>query len=222
MPNLFLADMVRELSSSTGTGALALDGPAPGHRAFSIAVPANATFPYAICGVSDESQWETGEGSISPTGQLNRNPKASSAGGGLVNFGMGLKTVALTLTADWAGTVASDAAAPVTLGAIAGLSAALDGKIAISATTRTTIAATDRILARGSDGATVDLPADSFPRRLDNGCYHAPASIGVKETAPVGDVHISNPAGALVTLSSGVFTNDHAARIQYRNRQGAA
>ena len=79
MPNLFLADMVREVSSSTGTGAFTLDGPAPGHRAFASAVPNGATFPYAICGVSDESQWETGEGQLSPTGQLIRTPKASSA-----------------------------------------------------------------------------------------------------------------------------------------------
>ena len=222
MPNLFRADMGREMSSSTGTGAFSLDGPTPGHRSFAAAIPNGATFPYAICGLSDESQWETGEGTLSPSGQLLRSPKASSAGGALVNFGEGLKTVALTLTADWAGGVQSDASAPVTIGAVAGLTAALDGKVAVSSAAQTNLSASDRLLARASNGATVDVPADAIARRLENGFYHAPASLGVKETAPVGDVHISNPAGALLTLSSGVFTNDHAARIQYRNRQGAS
>lgn len=223
MPNLFLADMVREMSSSTGTGAFSLDGPTPGHRSFAAAaIPSGATFPYAICGVSDESQWETGEGMLSPTGQLLRTPKASSAGGALVDFGAGLKTVALTLTADWAGEVQAEAAASVTIGTVPGLQGALDGKVPQSTTARATIAATDRVLARASDGATVDVPADAFPRRLDNGCYHAPATLGVKEAAPVGDVHISNPAGTVLTLSSGVSTSDHAASIQYRNRQGAS
>ena len=223
MPNLFLADMVREMSSSTGTGAFSLDGPTPGHRSFAAAIPSGATFPYAICGVSDESQWETGEGTLSPAGTLLRSPKDSSAGGGLVDFGAGLKTVALTLTADWAGDVQAEASAPVTIGAIDGLSAALSGKLASSGAARASAAASgDRLLGMASGGATIDLPADAFIRRLESGPYHAAAPLGVGTTAPASDLHIVNASGPIVTLSSVSNAADHVAAIHYRNRQNAS
>ena len=223
MPNFFLADMVRELSSSTGTGAFILDGPAPGHRSFASITPAGATFPYAICGVSDESQWETGEGSLSPTGALIRTPRDSSAGGAIVNFGAGLKTVALSLTADWAGAVAAEAGAPVTVNTVAGLTGALSGKLAISGTARLNPLSNDRLIGQvAGGGGTIDLPADAFVRRLDSGAYHAPAPLGIKEPNPASDLHITNSGGAAVTLSSGSNTADHNGSIHYRNRQNAS
>ncbi len=187
MPNFFLADMVREMSSTTGTGAFTLDGPTPGHRSFAAALsaqganPAAATFPYAICGVSDESQWETGTGTLSPTGQLIRSPKSSSAGGGLVNFGAGLKTVALTLTADWAGAVAADAAAPVAIANISGLSQALSAKENLLSGNPQTghLAAQDGVaITRG--GQTVNaLGGTICARRAADGPYVAEGNVHI-------------------------------------------
>ena len=181
MPNLFLADMVRELSSSTGTGAFVLDGAAPGHRAFASVVPPAATFPYAICGVSDESQWETGEGALSPTGALLRTPKASSAGGALVDFGAGLKTVALTLTADWAGAVAAEAAGPVALAAVTGLTQALAGKQnQLSASPSTSVIAAQDGIAITRNGQSLNATGGAvLARRTADGPYVAEGTIQI-------------------------------------------
>ena len=181
MPNLFLAAMVRELSSSTGTGAFVLDGAAPGHRAFASVVPPAATFPYAICGVSDESQWETGEGTLSPTGALLRTPKASSAGGALVNFGAGLKTVALTLTANWAGAVAAEAAAPVALAAVTGLTQALAGKQnQLSASPSTSVIAAQDGIAITRNGQSLNATGGAvLARRTADGPYVAEGDLMV-------------------------------------------
>jgi len=98
---LFFADLVREYSSSTGVGDFVLAGAVRGHRAFAEAVPAGARFHYAIAGVTQPAEWETGEGEIGSGGTLVRSPLASSAGGALVAFSDGLKTVTLTVAADW-------------------------------------------------------------------------------------------------------------------------
>lgn len=98
---LFFADLVREASWGTGTADLPLGGALPGHRAFADAVPPGVRFHYAIAGVTHPGEWETGEGEIGSGGTLVRMPAASSSGGGIVDFGPGLKTVALTVNADW-------------------------------------------------------------------------------------------------------------------------
>ncbi|HEY0115708.1 MAG TPA: hypothetical protein VGB54_08305 [Allosphingosinicella sp.] len=123
---LFFADLVREVSSSTGAGDFVLGGALPGHRAFAGVVPAGARFHYAIAGVTKPSEWETGEGEIGSGGTLVRSPLASSAGGELVDFSAGLKAVALTVAAAWyAGQEEG-----IAIGDVAGLQGALDGKAA--------------------------------------------------------------------------------------------
>jgi hypothetical protein len=96
---LFFADLVRVACNATGAGELALEDPLPGHRGFDV-VPPGAHFHYAVLGVTDPGEWETGEGAVSG-GALIRTPPASSAGGAAVDFSAGLKTVALTVTAAW-------------------------------------------------------------------------------------------------------------------------
>jgi Chaperone of endosialidase len=188
MPNLFLADMVRELSSSTGTGAFTLDGAAPGHRGFAAAVPINATFPYAICGVSDESQWETGEGTLSATGQLIRSPKDSSAGGALVNFGAGLKTVALSVGAHWYTARDSIDGHNHAIGAVTGLTAQLADKASLAAALAATnfVQATDKLsLMRGNDQWA--LTGDHImARRAAAGPFVAQGDVTVEGTGRFG------------------------------------
>lgn len=98
---LFFADLVREASWGTGTADLPLGGALPGHRTFAAAVPPGARFHYAIAGVTHPGEWETGEGEIGSGGTLIRLAAASSADGAAVSFSTGLKTVALTVNADW-------------------------------------------------------------------------------------------------------------------------
>ena len=100
MPDLFFADLVRETSTGTGTGALPLSGATPGHRRFADAVPPGARFHYAVAGVTHEGQWEVGEGEIAE-GVLVRDVVLASSDSGLVDFAAGLKTVTLTVAADW-------------------------------------------------------------------------------------------------------------------------
>ncbi len=121
---LFFADLVREFSSSAGAGDFVLEGAVPGHRRFAEAVPAGARFHYCIAGITHAQEWETGEGEIGSGGALVRHPVASSAGGGLVAFSAGLKTVALTVAASW---FAGQEEA-VAIGDVDGLAAALAGK----------------------------------------------------------------------------------------------
>ncbi|MEQ1726341.1 MAG: hypothetical protein ABL882_10500 [Sphingopyxis sp.] len=125
IPTTYFADLVRETSSATGTGAFALSGALPGHRSFAGAVPVGPSFCYAIAGITTPSEWEVGVGQIDTQGRLVRaSVSASSAAGALVPFGAGLKAVALTVGASWYSAVG----APPAMGDIAGLQAALDAK----------------------------------------------------------------------------------------------
>lgn len=135
-PQTFFADMVREASRSTGTGAMLLDGPLAGHRSFAFAVPTNSRFCYTVAGVTHAGEWESGIGHIGADGRLVRAMvSASSANGVLVDFSTGLKTVALTVGAAWF--AAADAVPPPppppTIAAIPGLQTALDAKFASAA-----------------------------------------------------------------------------------------
>lgn len=123
---LFFADLVREACWDEGAGDLALAGALPGHRSFADTVPAGARFHYAIAGVTHPGQWETGEGEI-VGGQLARSPFASSDDGDAVDFTAGLKTVALTVSAEW---FAARDGGVATIEDVAGLSEALTGKAA--------------------------------------------------------------------------------------------
>lgn len=98
---LFFADLVREASWGIGASDLPIAGALPGHRRFADAVPPGARFHYCIAGVTHPEEWETGEGEIGSGDTLIRFPFASSAEGDPVAFSAGLKTVALTVAADW-------------------------------------------------------------------------------------------------------------------------
>lgn len=122
---LFFADLVREETWAVGAGDLPLDGALPGHRRFADAVPAGVRFHYAIAGVTEPGEWEVGEGELDGAA-LVRAPISSSTGGDAVDFSPGLKTVALTVLADW---FADQEATEIE--DVAGLAAALAGKAAL-------------------------------------------------------------------------------------------
>lgn len=125
---LFFADLVREQCFATGIGDLTLAGAVPGHRRFADAVPPAARFHYCIAGVTHPGEWETGEGELGSGDTLLRLALASSSGGELVDFSPGLKTVALTVAADWF----ERQEQPTTIADIGGLEAALEAKAALA------------------------------------------------------------------------------------------
>lgn len=128
MPDLFFADMVRETSTSTGTGAFVLDGATPGHRRFAGAVPPATRFHYAIAGITHEAQWEVGEGEISGGALQRLTVLAASDGASATDFSEGLKVVTLTVAAQWFAARDDAADHEHAIADIPGLGAALDGK----------------------------------------------------------------------------------------------
>lgn len=92
-----LADRVRETSTTTGTGSLALAGAAIGYQSFDTAFDDGDTTWYAIIlGTS----WEVGLGTFTAPATLARTSViASSNGGSAVSFGAGEKDVFVTAPA---------------------------------------------------------------------------------------------------------------------------
>lgn len=155
---LFFADLVREFSYGAGTGPLPLGGALPGHRRFADAVPAGARFHYCIACITHPAEWETGEGRIEG-GLLMRMPQTSSAGGAAVEFAPGLKTVALTATAQWF-TEQEQAGGPMGIADVEGLEAALAGKAAAVHDHEGAYQPADAVL---SALAALDAEADRLP-----------------------------------------------------------
>jgi hypothetical protein len=90
-----LDDRVRESSTTTGTGAIALGGAPGGHQAFSAVMSIGDTCWYSI--VLPGSAWETGLGTYSALNTLTRTTVISSSNSGaLVNFSAGTKDVFIT------------------------------------------------------------------------------------------------------------------------------
>lgn len=95
---LQIKDRVRETTTSTGVGVLALAGPAAGFRAFSAVCSVADTCYYAIEAIDNAGvptgDWEVGLGTYSAANQLTRTTVlASSNAGAAVNFAAGTKYV---------------------------------------------------------------------------------------------------------------------------------
>jgi len=88
---LVLADRVKETTTTTGTGAVTLDGAAGGFQSFSAVGDGNTTY-YVISG---GSEWEVGIGDYTASGTtLSRDTiLASSNSGSAVNLSAGTKDV---------------------------------------------------------------------------------------------------------------------------------
>jgi hypothetical protein len=108
------ADMVRETSTTTGTGTYSLAGAATGFRTFVAGVGTGNTCYYSA---TDGTDWEIGLGTVTDAtpDTLSRDTVlASSNAGAAVNWGAGTRTLRLTYPAGKAVTTdstASDSAA---------------------------------------------------------------------------------------------------------------
>ncbi|MEI4505702.1 hypothetical protein WBQ88_06850 [Sphingopyxis sp. CCNWLW253] len=173
MPTLFFADLVRELCQDGGTGPLMPTGAVPGHRRFSGIVPVGDPFHYAIAGIAQPAQWEVGVGRIDDAGRLQRDSVAASSNAGdQVDFAPGLKTIALTVGAEWF--AAQDAAGD-------GLADALAAKQPLSTTHAavTTGAADDQLTVRRGAG-WVNMPLSALAFRAGDGRYTLDGPLGVQ------------------------------------------
>lgn len=173
MPTLFFADLVRELCQDGGTGPLMPTGAVPGHRRFSGTVPVDDPFHYAIAGIAQPGQWEVGVGRIDGAGRLQRDSVAASSNAGdRVDFAPGLKTIALTVGAEWF--AAHDAVG-------GDLADALAAKQPLSTThaAAATGVADDRVTVRRGEG-WVNIPLSAFAFRASDGRYALDGPLGVQ------------------------------------------
>ena len=94
-----LKDRVKETTTTTGTGAVSLDGETGGFQDFSSAIGNTNTTYYAIVHQSLD-EWEVGIGTYgSASNNLTRTTLLSSSTGSAVNFSAGTKDVFVTLPA---------------------------------------------------------------------------------------------------------------------------
>lgn len=96
-----LADLIKETTTTTGTGAITLGGAfSVDFRAFYPTIPVGSVVPCVIRG-RGTGEWEISEATLTAQQTLARTSvKASSNGGALVNFSAGIKDVSIDLTAD--------------------------------------------------------------------------------------------------------------------------
>ena len=97
---LVINDRVKETSTTTGTGAIALGGAATGFETFAAGIGNSNTTYYAIWN-QGTTQWEVGLGTLDGTSaNLTRTtPISSSNSDAAVNFTSGTKDVFCTLPA---------------------------------------------------------------------------------------------------------------------------
>ena len=218
MPTPFFADLVRELAQEGGTGPLTPTGAVPGHRRFAGAVPPGVPFHYAVAGIAHPDQWEVGIGRIDGSGRLLRDAvAASSAGGATVDFASGLKTIALTVGADWfAGRDTEAAALADEVAALGGEVATLTGVVA----TRQPIStlhgsvesgeASDTVtLRRGADWFNIPLSALAF--RDADGRY----IFGAAVPNYLFNVAIANPARGILADFANLSGAPNGAQISF-------
>ena len=95
-----VADRVKETTTTTGTGAVTLDGASIGYQSFAAIGNGNTTY-YTIA-AQGISEWEVGIGTYTLSGTtLSRNTVLSSSNSGaLVNFSAGTKDVFVTYPAE--------------------------------------------------------------------------------------------------------------------------
>lgn len=103
------ADLVRNFTSTAGTGNLVLGAAAPGFTGFASALKPGDRFYYSVVGLEKTEESEVGRGTLQADGSIARQPIS----GVLTNFTTGTKTVALVAAAEWFGAIEAGRGAPV-------------------------------------------------------------------------------------------------------------
>jgi hypothetical protein len=97
---LILKDRVKETSSSSGTGNIALGGAFPGYQTFNAAIASGSTVYYTIHNLTAgvDNEWEVGLGTFTSPATLARTTVLSSSTGSLVNFTAGASGLEVFIT----------------------------------------------------------------------------------------------------------------------------
>ncbi|NUR45274.1 MAG: hypothetical protein HOP91_03820 [Sphingomonas sp.] len=90
-------DLVRNTTSTQGTGSFVLGPAATGFTSFTAALQPGDSFYYSAIGVDKPAEREVGRGTLLANGSISR----SAIGGALTNFSNGTKTIALIAAAEW-------------------------------------------------------------------------------------------------------------------------
>jgi hypothetical protein len=90
-------DRVKEFTTTTGTGNIALGGAQSGYRTFNSALTSGDTCGYCIVD-PNTGEWETGTGTFSAPSTLERTTLEASNSASKIAFATGSKDVMLTLT----------------------------------------------------------------------------------------------------------------------------
>ena len=114
-------DLVRNTTSTTGTGNFVLGPAVAGFTSFATAIQPGESFYYSCAGVDKADECEVGRGTLQADGTISREP----IGGSLTSFTGGTKTVALVAAAEWFAKVdqANGGAGPVDVANRAALAA---------------------------------------------------------------------------------------------------
>jgi hypothetical protein len=91
------ADLVRNYTSSVGTGDFVLGPAVSGYSSFSAALQVGDSFYYSTIGLDKPAEHEVGRGTLQANGTIRREP----IGGTKTMFTGGTKTVALIAAAEW-------------------------------------------------------------------------------------------------------------------------
>jgi hypothetical protein len=143
---LIVADRVKEVTTTTGTGTYTLGGAVDGFQAFSAVTVDTDTVYYAI---TDDTDWEVGIGTIggTQTTLARTTILSSSNAGSAVNWGAGTKNIFLTYPAEKA--VYEDASGNVDVPNNLTVGGTVDG---------VDIAARDAVLTSTTNTANAALP----------------------------------------------------------------
>jgi hypothetical protein len=223
-----LKDRVRESSTTTGTGAIALAGAAGGYQAFSAAMSIGDTCWYSI--VLPGSAWETGIGTYSALNTLTRTSvlESSNAGSAVV-FAAGTKDVFICQPASKAqpfpsGTLMlfQQTSAPIywtkqathndkALRVVSG-AASSGGTNAFSTVNGATAA-----FVNGHQLTTAEIPSHTHGVTTVNGAIVLTAAGGSEGFAAGGSGHVGISAGLTIDAAGGAGSHSHTLNmaIQY-------
>lgn len=114
-------DLVRNFSTTTGTGNFVLGPAANGYTSFTAACQAGDSFYYSAINVDKPAEREVGRGTLLAGGVISRDAIIGSE----TNFSSGNKSIALIAAADWLSTVHSTVSALGALPSVASTRTAL-------------------------------------------------------------------------------------------------
>ena len=100
-------DLVRNYTTTTGTGNFVLGATVNGYSSFGSALQVGDSFYYSALGIDRPLEREVGRGTLQADGTISRDPVSGIA----TNFSTGIKSVSLIAAAEWFNTMQAGAAA---------------------------------------------------------------------------------------------------------------